>query len=105
MDESFGRALREALAWAGVLVATVVVGFCAGYWIGHREITGMQTLTAFVSLPLLWLAFPRLLLAFAVTGLAWYLPRHYESRRPRIRIVAAGVNLGVWLVIVLTIVE
>jgi hypothetical protein len=92
-------ALGSTLGWAGVVIATLVCGFCAGYWIGHREVTGMEkTLTAFAQLPLLWLGFSQMFLAYAVTALAWYLPLHFESYR--LRIVAAGTNFVIWLVVV-----
>jgi hypothetical protein len=107
MKEWFGEALDEAsstlLRWAGVMAITLVMGFCAGYWVGHGEITGARkTLLAFAWLPLLWLGNPELFIAYAVQGVAWYLPPHYESRW--LKIGSAGANLLVWFLVVYCVV-
>ncbi len=108
MKEWWGRGIEQAvsstLGWAAVIVGTLALGFCAGYWIGHREIMAPgRTLTAFLWLPFLWLLFPQVFLGYGVTVVAWYLPMRYESGR--LRIVAASANLLVWLVIIDWIVE
>jgi hypothetical protein len=108
MNERFEKAMCEAvgttLGWACVIIATLVAGFCIGYWIGHRAVTGAeQTLEAFAQLPLLWLGFSQMFVAYAVTALAWYLPLRYESYR--LRLVAAGTNFVTWLIVVVSVVE
>jgi len=103
MKELLGQAMDEAgtnlLRWAGVIAVTLVLGFCAGYWTGHGEITGLrQTLVAFAWLPVVWLGNPELFLAYALTAAAWYLPPHYESRW--LRFGSAAANFLVWFVVV-----
>lgn len=103
MNEWFGAALRNALTstlgWAAVILATFVVGVCAGYWLGHGTVMSAErTFKMFLWLPFLWLNFPEMFLAYGVMALAWYLPLCYESRS--LRIVAAGANLLVWLFVV-----
>lgn len=99
MKEWFEIALDEAgstlLKWAGVIASTLVVGFCAGYWLGHGEITSPeQTLVAFAWLWLLWLGNPEVFIAYAVTAVAWYLPPHYEARW--LKVGCAVANLLAW---------
>jgi hypothetical protein len=108
MNEWFEKAMRDALGsafgWACVIIATLVTGFCAGYWIGHRAVTGAeQTLKAFAQLPLLWLGFSQMFFAYVITALAWYLPLRYESHR--LRFVAAGTNFVTWLIVIVSVVE
>ncbi len=101
-------AIREAVAtllgWTVVIALTLLVGFCAGYWIGHREVTGIrQTATPLARIPLLWLGFQQMFIAYGVTALAWYLPLHFESGW--LKVGSAFVNLLTWLVVVYSVVE
>lgn len=103
MSEWFLNAIGEAFSslfgWICAIVATLVFGFCAGYWIGHGEITeARKTLVAFAWIPLLWLGNPEMFFAYAMTALVWYLPLHFESGWLRISGVVA--NFLVWLIVV-----
>src|SRR6185369_10708203 len=92
-------AVSTLFGWAWVIFGTLVLGFCAGYWTGHRQVTGLdQTLTAFAWIPVLWLGNAEMFVAYAVTAVAWYLPPHYESGW--FKIGAAVANCVVWLVVI-----
>jgi len=100
---AFGEAISTLFGWACVIAMTQVLGFCAGYWLGHKEITGLnQTLGAFAWLPVLWLGNPEMFIAYAVLAVAWYLPPHYESGW--LKIICAVANFLVWLVVIYCIV-
>ena len=97
-------AITSVTGWVLVISTTVVIGFCCGYWIGHREVMGpTATLQAFAWVPLVWLGQPLILVPYAVTALALYLPIRFESRW--LYIGAVIVTLLAWLVIVAIIVE
>jgi hypothetical protein len=92
----FCAALRSVVGWAVVIFATTLSGLWLGMSIGHRELVspGLVFLALLIS-PLSWLLFPQLLIAFAITLIAWYLPRRFESTR--LRVVAATANFVAWL--------
>ncbi|MBY0228863.1 MAG: hypothetical protein K2W96_06275 [Gemmataceae bacterium] len=97
-------ALGGVFGWTLAVVAALVSGFLAGYWIGHRGITPAdQAFRAFLWIPLLWMGFPEMFLAYFVTWIAWYLPFHIESRWFRVG-CAAAVFL-VWLLVIWAKVE
>lgn len=107
MWEWLGRTIDEAadsfMSWALVIGGTFAVGFCAGYWIGHGEITGSQrTLSALSLVPMLWMGNPEMFATYGVTVVAWYLPLHYDSRR--FRVACAAANLLVWFVVIYAVV-
>lgn len=103
LDEANDRASSTLLKWAGVILATLAMGFLAGYWTGHGGVTdAKQTLVAFAMLPLLWLGNVEMFIAYGVAGVAWYLPLHYESRW--FRVVCAVANLLTWFAVVYTVV-
>jgi hypothetical protein len=90
--------------WAVVVVATMVSGFCCGYWLGHREVTGPSaTLTALAWVPLVWLGQPLIFVPYGVTALAFYLPIRFETRW--LHLVAVIVTFLSWLIVVAVIVE
>jgi hypothetical protein len=98
-ERALGDAFSSLLGWTAAIAATLVLGFCAGYWIGHGEITSVeQTLGAFLWTPFLWLGHLEIVIAYAVLGLTWYLPLHYDSRR--LRITAASANFLVWALVI-----
>jgi hypothetical protein len=102
-ERAVGDAFSSLAAWTGAIGATFVLGFGAGYWIGHGEITSIeQTCAAFVWVPLLWLGHVEMFAAYAVLFLAWYLPLRYESRR--FQVGAASVNFLTWLIVIAWIV-
>ena len=104
IEKGFREAVGSTLVWASVIIATLIAGFCAGYWIGHQGITSAdKTFNAFLWLPFLWLGLPQVILGYVVTLVAWFLPLRYDSGR--LRLGAAGANLVVWLVLVVWIVE
>lgn len=107
MDEWFLKPFREAVistfGWTGFMAGAMIVGFCAGYWIGHCEIVGPgETFAAFVLLPMIWIAFPQIIAAFVVMALAWYLPLHYDSLW--LRLGAMAINAVVWLAVIASVV-
>jgi hypothetical protein len=98
-DDGIRGAFSTVLGWSGVILATLVLGFLSGYWIGHRGIPPFeQTVRAFAVLPLLWVANVEMFAAYAVLGLAWYLPLRYEWRE--LRVGATAANFLVWLAII-----
>lgn len=101
-------AIREAsetvAGWTGVIIATSIMGFFPGYWLGHGEITEFSdTLAAMVWIPIVWLGHPQMFIAYAATALAWYVPIHFESLW--LRVTAAIANVLTWLIVVAWVVE
>jgi hypothetical protein len=91
--------VSDMFGWFLVVVGTLVAGFCAGYWIGHGEITGFErTMSRLLFVPFLWLGFRPMPLAYLVTWFAWYLPMRYDSNA--LRLTAAIANFFVWLFVV-----
>ena len=108
MNEWYEKAVRDALGstlgWWATIFVTTVAGFCAGYWIGHREFTDASTtFHAFLFIPFLWLGFRPIVIAYVVVVAAFYFPLRIES--VRLRVAAASVNLVTWLLIIWWIVE
>jgi hypothetical protein len=104
MKEWVVNGFRDACAsitgWSCVIATTLVLGFCAGYSIGHRQFAVTEELlTALSKIPMLWFGNSQVLFAYAVTAVAWYLPIHYDESR-WLRIVAALANFLVWLFII-----
>ncbi len=83
-----------------MIAATVVVGFVAGYWIGHGEMTTVRkTAEAMLWLPVVWLGRPVVLLAYVSTALAWYLPIRFERGWARTAALAA-LNAVIWTAVI-----
>ena len=102
--EKVGDAFVSVVGWAIFIAAMVVVSFWVGYSISHREITGFgQTMGAFAWVPMVWFAFPTMLIAFATTVLAFYLPLRFQSLW--LYVAAPLVNLLTWITIVGSIVR
>ena len=98
------EAVTSVIGWVVVIVATIVVGFCCGYWIGHREVVGLAaTLNAMLWVPIIWLGAPLIFIPYAVTALAIYLPTRFESLW--LRLLAVTATFFAWLVVVAVIVE
>ncbi len=77
-------ALREPIqslvGWTVVILVTVVAGLWVGIWIGTGELPSLKiAFQALIFAPVAWLLFPRILVAFGITALAWYLPLRLES--------------------------
>ena len=103
-EKGVGQAVTSTFGWATIILVTLLIGFCAGYWIGHREFTEVnQILGAFLGIPFLWLGFRQVILAYIIAFLTFYLPLRSESLC--LRVGPAGVNLVTWFVVVLWIVE
>ena len=103
IGDAIDRAGSTLITWAVVILSTLVLGFLAGYWVGHGGVTDpVRTLRAFAMLPLLWLGNPEMFIAYGVAGVAWYLPPHYESRW--FRLVFAVANLLTWFAVVYAVV-
>jgi hypothetical protein len=97
------EAVSTMLGWTVVIVLTLIVGFCAGYWTGHHQITSIgQTVSAFVWIPILWLAFAQMFAAYAVTALAWYLPIYFE--RLWLKVCAVIATFSTWFLVIWSIV-
>ena len=93
------EAIRDMFGWFLVVVGTLLLGFCAGYWIGHRQVFGFERmLDRILVVPFLWLGFKEIVIAYVVTGLAWYLPMRFDLNA--LRLTAAVTNFVVWLVVI-----
>ena len=93
------RATSSITRWSGLTFLTVVVSFWVGYSIGHGELVGpSRTVEAMICLPILWFGQPQLLLAFATTLAAWWIPLRFESVRSTL--IAMVLNIATWIVIV-----
>ena len=93
-----GEALRDLGIWALVLFATVLGGLWLGMSLGvGRPAPPEMVLTVLSLVPLSWFVFPQVLIAVAVTLVAWYLPLRIDL--PRLRIVSASVTFVAWVAI------
>jgi hypothetical protein len=102
------QAILEAVATVAgrtfIVMATSAVGFCCGYWIGHREVMGATaTLEAMAWVPVVWLGQPTIFIAYAATGLAIFLSIHVENRW--LYPAALIVTFITWVIVVADIVE
>ncbi len=99
---AIGNALATVAGWTGVIIITLVIGFSLGDWIGHHEVRGLCATFEFMSwIFVLWLVFPQMFIAYAVTALAWYVPIHFES--VWLRLSGAIANLSTWLIVAASI--
>lgn len=101
--DEFYDSISTVWGWTLVIVGSMVLGFVGGYWLGHREIMPVkQTVRAFAKIPLLWLGFKQVILAYLVTGIAWYLPFHLEDWR--LHLAAPSVTFFTWLAVIISVV-
>jgi hypothetical protein len=92
---AFWRALQTTFGWVLLITATMAAGTWLGAWIGLGERPPLGALLGeFGGLFLAWLLFPRILVGFAVTALALYLP--LKAERLWLYVSAPVVNLLVW---------
>jgi len=92
------EALRDLVMWALVLFAAVLGGVWLGMSLGAgRPAPPEMVLTALSLVPLSVFVFPQVLIAVAVTLVAWYLPLRIDL--PRLRVVAASVTFAAWVII------
>jgi len=99
----FYEAISTVWGWTMVIAGAMILGFVAGYWIGHRDIMPVErTAKAFAMIPLLWLRFKEVILAYVVTALAWYVPLHREEWQARL--AAPIVTLLTWLGVIVSVV-
>jgi len=97
-------ALTSVAGWFLVILTTALAGFCCGYWSGHRQFMSLVvTLKAMSLLPVIWLVYPTMLIAYAVTAVSLYLPLRIDS--VWLRIAAIVGTFIAWAVIVAAVVE
>ena len=92
-------AIRTVVGWAAALLLTCVAGLWAGMSLGLGEpVSSNGLLIALMVLPVSWLVVPEhataIVVTFAVTAAAWYVPLKFDS--PRLMIAAACVNFATW---------
>jgi hypothetical protein len=91
----FWQALRTTVGWITLIFATASLGNWLGIWIGMGETPELLVMLYGLGAWCLgWLLFPRILIAFAVTVLALYLP--LKAERVWLYLAAPLVNLLVW---------
>jgi hypothetical protein len=102
LDE-FYEAISSVGGWTMVIVGSMILGFVAGYWVGHRQMMpAEQTVRAFAKIPILWLGFKEVILAYVITALAWYLPFHREEWQ--LRLGAPLVTFITWTGVIISVV-
>jgi hypothetical protein len=98
----FHAALRSVVGWTLVIFATMLCGLWLGTPLARGKfesldlVFGMLILSTFA-----WLVFPEVVIGFAVSGMAWYLPLRFESTPLRIGAgfasFVAWFALGTWV--------
>ncbi|MBN2023462.1 MAG: hypothetical protein JW809_11800 [Pirellulales bacterium] len=100
----FAGALQSVVAWFLIILSAMLLGFCCGYWIGHGEFVGFEkTFRAMAWLPIVWIGQPSVLIPYAVTAVAVYLPLRIESLW--LRIVAVPSTFLAWMIVVAQVVR
>jgi hypothetical protein len=101
--DEFYDAVSTVWGWTMVMAGAMVLGFVAGYWIGHRQMMPFdRTAGAFAKIPLLWLGFKEVILAYLVTALAWYVPLQRDEWQ--MRLAAPLVTMLTWLGVIVSVV-
>lgn len=89
--------IQTILGWTVVILVTLVVGQSLGTCLGHGKLCGVdQLLNELPWYSLAWLT-PQGAVAWAVTGVSWYLPIHYEGAWAKV--CAATANCLTWTVL------
>ena len=97
--DAIQSAASTVIGWTIAIAASTFLGFWLGLSVNRRGICSpSETIEAMTLLVVIWLFFPRMLVAYTVTFFALYLP--IFSERTWLRWVALIVNLFTWLIIV-----
>ena len=90
-----GQAAETLVGWSVAILVTLLLGVWTGLTLAEAEpASPLLVLGVVVAAPFAWLVLPQMLIVFAVTAAAFYLPLKIESGW--LMIVAAAANFAAW---------